>query len=225
MASARGARTGAIWGADRLTENQGNVLGQLDAGYGLADNYLNQAGDAYSDLAARGLPGLGQYDKLTLGSADDIQRHLEGTGGYQFNMGQGLQALTRARAAGGMLNSGNTDTDAMSFASGLASNTLNSERQALLPYVGMYQQGTAGQAGVLGSRAGLATDFYGNRASTMDNTTKSIVGLGTEALKAGDAAKSANQGMLMSGLTAGLGLLGAGMGSGGFFTKMAFGGK
>jgi len=73
---------------------------------------------------------------------------------------------------------------------------------------------------VLGSQAGLATDYYGNRGSTIDNTNKSIVELGSSALKAGDAAKSANQGMMLSALTGGLGLLGSGMGSGGFFTKM-----
>jgi hypothetical protein len=225
MASAHGARTGAVWGADRLTDNQGNVLAELNTGYGNAQSLLGQGRELFQGMTDRSLPGVGQYDALTLGSGEDIQRRLEGTGGYQFNMDQGLQALARARSAGGMLASGNTDTDAMSFASGLASNTLNSERQALLPYLNMYQQGTAGQAGVLGAQAGLATDHWGNRASVMDNTTKSIVGLGTEALKAGDAAKSANQSMMMSGLTAGLGLLGSGMGSGGFFTKMAFGGK
>lgn len=225
MASAKGARTAAIWGSGVLKDNEATVLSELDKGYGASAGFLGQAGDLYSGMAAKGQPGMDKYGALTLGSGVDIQKALEGSGGYQFNMDQGLQALQRTRAAQGMLGSGNTDTDTMSFASGLASNTLGAERQALLPYMQMYQQGTQGQAGVLGSQAGLATDYYGNRGSTIDNTNKSIVELNSAALKAGDAAKSANQGMMMSGLTAGLGLLGSvaggpGVGAGGMFTKM-----
>jgi len=220
MATAKGARTAAMWGSNILKDNESMVLGELGKGYDTAQGFLGQAGDQYAGMKDAASPGMDKYGALTLGSGADIQKALEGSGGYQFNMDQGMQALTRARAAQGMLGSGNTDTDAMSFASGLASNTLGQERQALLPYMQMYQQGTQGQAGVLGSQAGLATDYYGNRGSTIDNTNKSIVELGSSALKAGDAAKSANQGMMLSALTGGLGLLGSGMGSGGFFTKM-----
>lgn len=220
MASAKGARTAAIFGAQQLRENETNVLGQLDKGYGAAQGYLGQAGDLYSGMAAKAQPGLDKYSALTLGSGADIQNALEGTGGYQFNLGQGLQALQRTRAAQGMLGSGNTDTDTLSFASGLASNTLGQERAALQPYFGMYQQGLGGQAGALGQQAGLATDYYGNRGSVMDNTAKSIVGLNTEALKAGDAAKSANQAMMLQGATAGLGFLGNLAGGAGGFTSL-----
>jgi hypothetical protein len=210
MASAKGARTAAMWGTDLLQGNEGRVLGELGQGYDAAQGFLGRAGDLYSGMAAQGQPGLDKYRSLTLGSGADIQKALEGTGGYQFNMDQGLQALQRTRAAQGMLNSGNTDTDTLSFASGLAGNTLNSERQALLPFLGMYQQGTAGQAGVLGQQAGAATDYFGNRASVMDNTTKSIVGLGSQALLAGDQAKSQNQANM---LNAGLGIAKLGLGA------------
>lgn len=221
MASAHGQRVGATWGAGLLQDNQGKVLGELGQGYDASQGYLGQAGDVYKGMAAQGQQGLDKYNGLTLGSGQDIQKALEGTGGYQFNLGQGLQAIQRNRAAQGMLGSGNADTDAMTFASGLASNTLNSERQALSPYLSMYQQGVGGQAGVLGSQAGLATDYYGNRASVLDDTTKNIVGLGTQALKAGDQAKSANQSMMMGAAQAGLGLLSGGLGGG--FTSL-FGG-
>lgn len=221
MASAKGQRQGAIWGAGLLQDNQGKVLGELGQGYDAAQGFLGQAGDLFKGMTAAGQPGLDQYNKLTLGSGEDIQRHLEGLGSYQANRDQGLQAIQRNRAAQGMLGSGNTDTDAMTFASGLASNTLNSERAALQPYLGMYTGGIQGQAGVLGSQAGLATDYFGNRASVMDDTTKNIVGLGTQALKAGDQAKSANQSMMMGAAQAGLGLLSGGLGGG--FTGL-FGG-
>lgn len=193
MASAKGARNAAVWGSQQLLDNQPKVLGELGAGYNAAQGFLGQAGDLFGGLAAQGQPGLDKYNLLTLGSGADIQNALEGTGGYQFNLGQGLQALQRTRAAQGMLNSGNADVDTLNFASGLASNTLNQERQALLPYLGMYQQGIGGQAGVLGQQAGAATDYFTGRANVLDDTTKNIVGLGTEAFKAGDAAKSQNQ--------------------------------
>lgn len=218
MASAKGARTGAIWGAGLLNENQNNVLGQLDTGYTKASGQLDQMGQTYGNLADNGQAALDKYKGLTLGSGADIQAALEGSGGYQFNRDQGMQALLRARSAQGMLGSGNTDTDAMTFASGLASNTLNSERAALSPLMDLYKTGTLGQASTYGTQAGLTTDFYGNRGSVMDNTTKSIVGLGTEALKAGDAAKSANQQMMLGALGSVAGL--AGKFAGGGFTQI-----
>lgn len=226
MAGASGTRKGAMWLADYLGQNQPKVLGELETGYNTSQDQLGKAGDLYKGMTALGQTGVDKYGALTLGSGADIQKALEGTGGYQFNMDQGLQALQRNRAAQGMLGSGNTDTDAMTFASGLASNTLNSERAALQPYLGMYQQGIGGQAGVLGQQALGTTDYYGNRASVIDNTAKTIAGAGFDAFKAGDQAKAANQQMMLGalGTVAGLGgkLFGGGIGSG--FTNMFSGG-
>lgn len=243
MASAKGARTGAIWGAGLLEANQPKVLGELSQGYdtsrGLigqgrdaALGYLGQAGDLYAGQRAAAQPGMDRYAALTTGDGASMSRALESTPGYQFSLSQGLQALNRRRAAGGMLNSGNADADAISFGSGLASQTLAAERAALTPYLGLYSGGVQGGAGTLGqmantatgtygTEAGLATDYFGNRASVYDDTTKNIVGLGVSALKAGDAAKSANQAMMMQGANAAIGLLGGGGGGG--FTKL-FGG-
>jgi hypothetical protein len=225
MASAHGQRVGAVWGTGLLQDNQPKVLGELATGYDKSQQQLGQAGDLYAGMAAAGQPGLDKYNLLTLGSGADIQNALEGNAGYQFNLDQGLQALQRSRAAGGMLASGNTDTDTLSFAQGLAGQQLAAERAALQPYLGLFQQGTAGQAGVLGTEAAGTTDYFGNRASVLDNTTKSIVGLGTDALKAGDQAKSQNQANLINGITGGVKLL-TSLGSGGLggFTNFGFGG-
>lgn len=228
MASARGARNAAVWGSQTLLDNQPKVLGELQQGYDTAQGFLGQAGDLYKGMTAAGQPGLDKYGALTLGSGADIQKALEGTAGYQFNMDQGLQALQRSRAAGGMLASGNTDTDTLAFAQGLAGQQLGAERAALQPYLGMYTGGIQGQAGVLGQQAGTATDYYTSRANTLDDTTKNIVGLGSQALLAGDQAKSQNQAnMLNIGtgiLKGGLSLLGGGSGAAGGllggFTKL-----
>lgn len=222
MASAKGARNAAIWGAGLLQDNQQKVLGELGQGYDAAQGYLGQAGDLYKGMTAAGQPGLDKYGALTLGSGADIQKALEGTGGYQFNMDQGLQALQRSRAAQGMLASGNTDTDTLAFAQGLAGQQLGAERAALQPYLGMYTGGIQGQAGVLGTQAGTATDYFGNRASVLDNTTKSIVGLGSQALLAGDQAKSQNQANMIN-VGTGIAKLALG-GLGGGFTGLFGGG-
>jgi hypothetical protein len=81
--------------------------------------------------------------------------------------------------------------------------------------MGQDQRGlaTAGaQAGVAGQQAGLATNYYGNRAGIINDNVNSIAGLGLGALKAGDAAKAANQQALMGGLSLGANLLGSAFG-------------
>lgn len=243
MASAKGARTAAVWGTGVLQDNQRQVLDQLGQGFTQAGNSLTQGYDAskgflgqaqqtYAGMQGNAQPGMARYAALTTGDGASQSAALAQTPGYQFSMDQGLQALNRRRAAGGMLNSGNADADAISFGSGLASQTLGAERQALMPYLGMYSQGAQGEAGTygqmannansyFGNQAAMTTDYFGNRASVYDDTAKNTVGLGTEALKAGDAAKSANQAMMMQGVNAAVGMLGSAMGGGGGgFTKM-----
>lgn len=216
MATAKGARNAAIWGSQTLLDNQPKVLGELQQGYDTSQAQLGKAGDLYAGMAGQGAGAVKRLQDLTLGDPASIQASLEATPGYSFAFDQGNQALARARAAQGMLASGNTDIDAMKFGQGLASQTLTQERQAQLPLIDLYKTGVGGQANVLGQQALGTTGYFGDRASVLDNTTKSIVGLGTEAFKAGDAAKNANQAnalnigmgigkLALGGLTGGLG--------------------
>lgn len=216
MASAKGARYAAMYGQTALDDSEKRVLGELEKGYTGAQGYLGQAKDLFGGMATQGQAGLDRY--LSLLSGD--QSALEGTAGYQFAMDQGLQAINRRRAAGGMLNSGNADADAIKFASGLASQTLTQERNAALPLMQLYSQGISGQAGSLGSLADLDMGYYGSRAGIMDQNDKDKLGLVVGALKAGDAAKAQNEANLMGGISGALSLLGGGAGSGGFFTKL-----
>jgi hypothetical protein len=216
MASAKGARYAAMYGQTALDDSEKRVLGELEKGYTGAQGYLGQAKDLFGGMTTQGQAGLDRY--LSLLSGD--QSALEGTAGYQFAMDQGLQALNRRRAAGGMLNSGNADADAIKFASGLASQTLNQERQAALPLMQLYSQGISGQAGSLGSLADLDMGYFGSRAGIMDQNDKDKLGLVVGALKAGDAAKAQNQANMLGAITGGLNLLGSGLGSGGFFTRL-----
>lgn len=216
MASAKGARYAAMYGQTALDDSEKRVLGELEKGYTGAQGYLGQAKDLFGGMADQGQVGLDRY--LSLMSGD--QSALANTAGYQFSLDQSLQALNRRRAAGGMLNSGNADADAIKFASGLASQTLNQERQAALPLMQLYSQGISGQAGSLGSLADLDMGYYGSRAGIMDQNDKDKLGLVVGALKAGDAAKAQNEANMLGALSGGLRLLGAGMGDGGLFTKL-----
>lgn len=232
MASARGARVAALWGTDLLQQNQGKVLGELGQGYDAAQGFLGQAGDLYQGMTTQGQQGVDQLNKLTLGSGEDITRQLEGLGGFQFERGQIEQAINRRAAAAGMSASGNTDHDMMAAISGYSRGALANERAALNPYLGMYTGGIQGQAGVLGQQAGTATDYYTGRANVLDGTTKDIVGLGSQALLAGDQAKSQNQanainigtGLLKGGLSLATGGMGGGLGGIGAGALKLFGG-
>jgi hypothetical protein len=62
--------------------------------------------------------------------------------------------------------------------------------------------------------------YYGSRAGIMDQNDKDKIGLVVGALKARDAAKAQNQANMLGAITGGLNLLGSGLGSGGFFTKL-----
>lgn len=222
MATASGTRKGAVWGAGYLLDKQPEIERLLGQGYDKSQAQLGQAGDLYKGMTAQGQQGVDRYNALTLGDPASIQASLEATPGYSFAFDQGSQALARARAAQGMLGSGNTDIDAMKFGQGLASQTLTQERQALSPYLNMYSQGIGGQAGVLGQQALGTTDYYTGRANLIDSNTKDIVGLGTQAFAAGDAAKNQNQANMIN-VGTGIAKLALG-GLGGGFTGLFGGG-
>jgi hypothetical protein len=227
MASASGTRKGTMWATDLLQQGENRTLGELGMGYGTAQGFLGQAGDVWKGMAALGRGGVDRYNALAggAGSAEELAA-LKASPDFQFASELGNQGLLRARAAQGMLASGNTDIDAMNYNQGLAAQQLGAARQAQIPLMNLYSQGTAGQAGTLGAQAALATDHWGNRASVIDNTNKSIAGMGLEAFKAGDAAKNQNQANMIN-VGMGLGKLALGGltgGLGGGFTSLFGGG-
>lgn len=70
--------------------------------------------------------------------------------GYQFSMDQGQQALNRAHAAAGNLDSGNADADTLKFSQGLADQSYGNYVSRLQPYFNA-------EAGAVGGAAGVAT--------------------------------------------------------------------
>jgi hypothetical protein len=138
----------------------------LGAGYGSSGNDFNAAQSAYDPLKAlsakyggattMALNGLGVNGQA---GTDAAQSAFSAGPAYNFNMDQGLDAINRRRAAGGMLNSGNADRDAQTFGAGLASNQYNTWMGNLLGFTNPELSATSGAAsgvaGVNTARAGM----------------------------------------------------------------------
>ncbi len=199
--------------------------GYLATGYGNAKGYLNDALDAYTplaDLAKKYSGGTDMYlNALGLNGqsgADAATAAFQKGPGYEFTLNSGLDALNRRRAAGGMLDSGNADIDAMKFGTGLADQTyggwldrLSGVNKDAISTTGAV---AGGQAGTYGSLAGLEQTYAGDQIGLLGNSTSGLASANnTEA--AGKAAGAKN--LLGAGLslaTLGLGAFGGGGGLG-----------
>lgn len=190
-------------GRDALTTGA-NTASNLYAGLGQTFNNLYGGGaNAYGDASgANGVAGLQR--------ANDAFKNSGQYGAYGFSLDQGLQALNRAHAAAGNLSSGNADTDAMKFATGLAGQTYNNYLQGLQPYLGYAGQGalasTQGQANAAtGLASGLNASFdnQGNAA----NTAQTAIGNNNAGAELNNYKVGAN---LFNGIMGGLNFLGGG---------------
>ena len=184
--AAKAIQTGQIQGKD-----------QLDQGYDQAADLYGQAGGLFGNLANGYGAGSKLYaDALGVNGADAskaARSAYSATPGYTFNMDQGLQALQRTRAVNGTLASGNADTDAMKFASGLASQDYNSWLQNLSGYDGKTLAATTGQAGTLGALGNLGYQTGAAKAGIDVNAGNAVA---QGAYKVGEAEQKANENKL-----------------------------
>ena len=215
------ARQSAIFTAGKLGENKDQLLSELGKGYDTSKGFFDQGGSLYGGMAQQGLAGLNRYQALA-GGGGAANAALQETAGYQFALDQGLNALNRQRAAGGMLNSGNAGADAMRFAQGLASQTLQQERQAQIPLMNLYSQGTVGQAQNYGNLARLSDDYYGSRAGVIDDANKGVIEAGRQAYSATAQGKQQQLNNWLGAANSAVGLLGSLAGGG--FKMPKFGG-
>lgn len=189
-------------------QNQGTEF--LNTGLNNSVGNLNKAIGAYDPLSALATKfgaGTDLYlDALGVNGADGNARataSFQQGPGYQFTLNQGLEALNRRRATGGMLDSGNADIDAMTFGTGLADKTysgwldrLNGVNQNTIATTGAAAQG---RASGFTSLADLYNQDAQNRIGLTGNTTSGMASANnTEA--AGRAAGARNL------LSAGLGI-------------------
>lgn len=151
---------------------------------------------------------------------------------YQFALGQGIQGLDRSAAARGSLNSGGQSADVLKFASGLASQNLNSYVNRLTGLAGM-GQGAATSLGSIGTGNAVASGNFGmqgaqaqgqslyDQSNSNTNLVNNLSGLAGQfmGMRGGTAANASSYGS--SGAISNAGLLGGGnyTGPGSFSTN------
>jgi hypothetical protein len=204
-------------------QNKGS--GYLSTGYTNSKGYLNDALGAYqplADLAKKYTGGTDMYlDALGLNGATGTQAaksaYTAGPG-YDWQLGQGLDAINRRRAAGGMLDSGNADIDALTYGQGLAKQDYGGWLDRLSGInnnaISTTSGAAAGQAGAYGSLSDLETGNATNQVGLLGNTTSGMASANnTEAAgKAAGAKNLLGAGLSLASLAAG-GFGGGGLGS------------
>lgn len=205
-------------GYNQLSDLYGQARNALTTNYGNASSLYaplvsstTAGANAYGDASgANGTAGLQR--------AMDTFKNSGQYGAYGFSLDQGLQGLSRAHAAAGNLSSGNADTDAMKYATGLANQTYGSYLSGLQPYLNANDSAVKGAAGIntgLGNSLATSNILQGNAA----NTTQTGIGASNAAATMNNYNVGANQlnalmgvASLAAGGLGGLGGLGAAAG-------------
>lgn len=183
--------------------------GILDRGMAGAQGALNDARTAYgplSDLASKYGSATSLYlDSLGANGATGNQNAVDAFQagpGYEFTLNQGLDALNRRRAAGGMLNSGNSDLDAIKFGTGLADKTYGDWQTRLAGFVNPELSATQGAAsGIAGVDQSLA-GLYGTDAASRLGLAGTVAG-GQAGVNTAQAANDVALGNSLAGLYTG----------------------
>ena len=178
--AAQQRNTGLQQGYDQLTSAFGQGRDALTTGANNASslwqNYGTQANANYGAGATAYGDASGANGAAGLETATNNFKNSGQYGAYGFSLDQGLQALNRTHAAAGNLSSGNADTDAMKYASGLAGTQYNNYLQGLSPYPQLQNQGqqaaTAGQANAAtGLGTGLNSSYQAQGTAANANQT------------------------------------------------------
>src|ERR1035437_796257 len=128
--------------------------GQATDQYGLGRNAINTSYGAalspFTALSGSATQGANAYGDATgangpAGNARETS-NFQANPGYQFQMGQGLQAIDRGAASRGMLTSGNTLNAEQQYGTGLANQSYQQYVSNLTPYLNQQAQGAAGIA-------------------------------------------------------------------------------
>jgi len=159
-----------------LQQGYDALSGQFQQGRDALTQNFGAAGDLYKNLLTSYAPGAQAYgDAVGANGVAGYTRaktNFQTDPGYGFQMDQGLQALSRAHAAAGNLSSGNADTDAIKFATGLADQSYGNYVSRLSPYFTGQQTATAGAAGIdTGLGTGLNASYQGQGTAANTNYT------------------------------------------------------
>lgn len=157
-----------------LGQGRGGALGQLEGARG---SYapLSALGGKYGTATTLGLDALGVNGQEGNTRATDA---FHAGPGYNFQLDQGLDAINRRRAAGGMLNSGNADRDATNYAEGLANQEFNNWRTNLTnftqPELSAISGAASGTAGTYTAGANIENQYGQNTAGVQTNRSQML---------------------------------------------------
>lgn len=206
----------------------------LDNGLASSKSALDAAGGIYSGLQDKYGAGTGLYlDALGVNGADKAataQQSFTTNPGNDAAIKAGLDAINRRRAAGGMLDSGNADLDALTF----AQNNQNTQYNSWLDRLGgLISPEMAAGSGAAGNQTNLANLYQTdatNRIGLQGNFTSGTAGANNaEAAGASAGAKNLLGGALslatLGTSLAGGGGLGSLLGGGGKQSSMNYGGQ
>lgn len=211
--SGRAGRQAAMYQAGQIQKGLDAGNEALDTAYDRASDAYGQAGRTLGDLAGSYRAGSNLYqDALGVNGSEGSARARAAyttAPGYTFSLDQGLQALSRARAANGTLASGGADADAMKYATGLASQDFNGWLSNLSNLDTKRYGATTGEAGTFGALGGAALSTGANKANLAFQGNSAIGQAGAQGLMAGQQAAANRFGAMMGGLN----LLGQAAGS------------
>lgn len=208
-----------------LRQGQQEALKYLGQGQTALTGQYNQALGGFAPYASLFAKGANLYgDALGLGGAQgtaNAQGAFHTSPGYQFQLGQGLEALDRTAASRGMLGSGNTSADTINYAQGVANQDYGNWLNRLQPYNSLGLQTAGAQGGI---HTGLGEQLLGidtNRANLGWATNTGIGQANASYQMAKENSGNNLFGAIMGGLNLGTQLLGGGGGPSGLATLLA----
>jgi hypothetical protein len=168
---------GAGIAARRNKQDNARINQAQTANTGILDTFETKYGGTFDPSIATANTGAGLYaDALGINGAEGNGRAtgaFQAGPGYGFAMDQGLQGVTRAASAGGMLASGNTMNAAQKYGQGLANQEYGNWLGRLAPYVGEQRTGLENKA-ALGSL--ISTGRMENNNAGIDRLQSNING-------------------------------------------------
>lgn len=172
-----------------------NGLGYLGTGYSNAKSALDQAYQPLAALGSKYGAGTSLYlDALGVNGADaaaKAQQSFTTNPGNEAAITAGLDAINRRRAAGGMLDSGNADLDALTFAQNNQNQQYGSWLDRLGGLISPELSATTGASGVKTGLAALEQQNAQDQIGLLGNyTTGNVSANNMQA--AGEAAGAKN---------------------------------
>ncbi len=166
---------------DIFGDAHGRASELLNAAYDDAGGAISRSGERWQPFYDSGISANNMYsDAMGLNGAEGRARAsqaFQAGPGYEFSLSQGLDAIQRTAAARGGLASGNTSTDLMKYANGLASQAYDSWLNQFNPLIQNGVQAAQGQAQSDLQAANLSTERGTSRAGLEQALAERLAGI------------------------------------------------